>query len=324
METYESIREWKELNITNFLDDIVSLNDFHDQVMLKVLRLATMKMETGPAPCDFCWFITGSGGRQEQGVISDQDHGIAYEISTEENDLYFKVFGKEISYGLYKVGYPYCEGKVMSSNPEWCKSYDGWQVQLNDWMHDKSWESIRYLQIFYDARVLHGKMEFINQLKSSIHAYQLQHPILLTRFTANVEHVKNVIGPVGQLLVERHGLYQGCVNLKYSGFLPYVNAIRLLSIREGIVETSTLVRMNKLIQIQEYASLLKNSEKNYIDLLIYRLMLSQVESYSDTHYLQIEKLTKAERRDLKCIIKAGTKLHREVIALLKKGVHNGI
>lgn len=324
METYESIREWKELNITNFLDDIVSLNDFHDQVMLKVLRLATMKMETGPAPCDFCWFITGSGGRQEQGVISDQDHGIAYEISTEENDLYFKVFGKEISYGLYIVGYPYCEGKVMSSNPEWCKSYDGWQVQLNDWMHDKSWESIRYLQIFYDARVLHGKMEFINQLKSSIHAYQLQHPILLTRFTANVEHVKNVIGPVGQLLVERHGLYQGCVNLKYSGFLPYVNAIRLLSIREGIVETSTLVRMNKLIQIQEYASLLKNSEKNYIDLLIYRLMLSQVESYSDTHYLQIEKLTKAERRDLKCIIKAGTKLHREVIALLKKGVHNGI
>lgn len=324
METYESIREWKELNITNFLDDIVSLNDFHDRVMLKVLRVATMKMETGPAPCDFSWFITGSGGRQEQGVISDQDHGIAYEISTEENDLYFKEFGKEISYGLYKVGYPYCEGKVMSSNPEWCKSYDGWQIQLNDWMHDESWESIRYLQIFYDARVLRGKMEFIHQLKSSIYTYQLQHPILLTRFTANVEHVKNVIGPVGQLLVERHGLYQGCVNLKYSGFLPYVNAIRLLSIREGIVETSTLVRMNKLIQIEEYAPLLKNSEKNYIDLFIYRLTLSQVESYSDTHYIQIEQLTKAERRDLKRIIKGGTKLHREVIALLKKGVHNGV
>ncbi|QUG42567.1 hypothetical protein KD050_04650 [Psychrobacillus sp. INOP01] len=324
METYESIREWKELYITNFLDDIVSLNDFHDQVMLKVLEVATKKMKRVPAPCDFSWFITGSGGRLEQGMISDQDHGIAYEISNDENDLYFEVFGKEISYGLHKVGYPYCEGKVMSSNSRWCKSYDGWNLQLQDWVDDESWESIRYLQIFYDARVLHGKVGFIHQLKSYIHAYQLQHPNLLNLFTANVEHVKNVIGPLGQLLVERHGLYQGSVNLKYSGFLPYVNAIRLLSIREGILETSTLVRMSHLIQIREYAVLLKNTERNFSDLLKYRLSLSKVESYLDTHYLQVEKLTKAEQKDIKRIIKGGIKLHREVIALMKKGVHNGV
>lgn len=324
METYESIREWKELNITNFLDDIVSLNNFHDQVMLKVLEVATSKIELGPAPCDFTWFLTGSGGRLEQGLISDQDHGIAYEIANAENEMYFQVLGTEISKGLYEVGYPYCEGKMMSSNPEWCKSYDGWNIQLHDWMADESWESIRYLQIFYDARVLHGKVGFIYQLKSFIHAYQIQHPILLSRFTANVEYVKNVIGPIGQLLVERHGLYQGCVNLKYSGFLPYVNAIRLLSIREGIMETSTLARMSKLIQIQEYAGLLKNSVINFSNLLKYRLSLLQVERYSDTHYLQIGKLTKPERRDIKHILKDGSKLHREVIALMKKGVHNGI
>ncbi|MFJ7827557.1 DUF294 nucleotidyltransferase-like domain-containing protein [Psychrobacillus sp. NPDC096623] len=324
METYESIRKWKELNITSFLDDIVSLNAFHDQVMLKVLDVAAKRMDTYPAPCDFSWFITGSGGRLEQGLISDQDHGIAYEIANDENDLYFQVFGAEISTGLYEVGYPYCEGKVMSSNARWCMSYDGWTRQLQDWVNDESWESIRYLQIFYDARVIHGKMGFIQQLKSFIHAYQSKHPILLSRLIANVEHVKNVIGPIGQLLVERHGIYQGCVNLKYAGFLPYVNAIRLLSIREGIVETSTLVRMNQLIQFQEYAVLLKKSERNFADLLTYRLSLSQVESYSDTHYLHVEKLTKIEQKDIKRIIKGGIKLHREVIALMKKGVPNGI
>jgi len=324
VETYESIREWKQLNMTNFLDDVVSLQDFHDQVMQKVLDVAINKMPAGPAPCEFSWFITGSGGRLEQGLISDQDHGIAYEISNEENDEYFKLFGTEISYGLHMVGYPYCKGKIMSSNPQWCKSYEGWETQLYDWMTDESWESIRYLQIFYDARVLHGKVVFIHYLKNLMHAYQSQHPILLQRFTANVEHVKNVVGPIGQLLVERHGMHQGCVNLKYSAFLPYVNAVRLLSIKEGIVETPTLVRMNKLIQNQKYAGLLKNSEKNFSDLLMYRLSLSPIENYSDSHYLQVARLSKDERKDIKRIFKGGVRLHGEVIAFMKKGVHYGI
>ena len=324
METYESIRVWKELNIANFLDDIVSLNDFHDQVMLKVLEVASKKIGASPAPCDFSWFITGSGGRLEQSLISDQDHGIAYEIANDENDLYFKVLGTEISYGLYEVGYPYCEGKVMSSNPLWCKSNIDWDTQLAFWVDDESWESIRYLQIFYDARVLYGNVEFIQRLKTYVHEYQLQHPILLSRFTANVEYVKNVIGPVGQLLVERQGLYKGCVNLKYAGFLPYVNAIRLLSIKEGIVDTSTLDRMAHLNRIKEYEGILKDTERNFKDLLVFRLSLSQVESYADTHYLQVEKLTKTEQKDIKRIIKGGIKLHREVIAMMKKGGPNGI
>lgn len=324
MKTYESIREWKELNIVNFLDDTDSLNDFHDQVMLKVLEIATSNMGIDSAPCAFSWFITGSGGRLEQGLISDQDHGIAYEFSNDENDLYFQMLGAEISKGLYEVGYPYCEGKVMSSNPMWCKSYEAWITQLSSWFQDDSWEAIRYLQIFYDARVLQGKVGFIHQLKSTIYEYQIQHPILLNRFTTNIEHVKNVIGPVGQLLVERHGLYQGCINLKYSGFLPYVNAVRLLSIREGIIDTSTLVRINKLIQMPVYTDLLKYSEINFKDLLNYRLLLTQAETYSDTHYIKVEKLTKSQQKDIKRIIKDGIKLHREVIAMMKKGVHNGI
>lgn len=324
METYESIREWKELNIVNFLDDTDSLNDFHDQVMLKVLEVAMSNMKIDSAPCAFSWFITGSGGRLEQGLISDQDHGIAYEFSNDENDLYFQMLGAEISRGLYEVGYPYCEGKVMSSNPMWCKSYEDWITQLSSWFQDDSWEAIRYLQIFYDARVLHGKVRFIHHLKSTIYEYQIQHPILLSRFTTNIEHVKNVIGPVGQLLVERHGLYQGCINLKYSGFLPYVNAVRLLSIREGIIDTSTLVRINKLFQMQVYTDLLKYSDVNFQGLLNYRLLLTQAETYSDTHYIKVEKLTKSQQKDIKRIIKDGIKLHREVIAMMKKGVHNGI
>lgn len=316
METYEAIREWKDQEITKLTDDVITLNDFHDQVMRKVMSIALQKMAQPTPPSSFTWFITGSGGRREQGIISDQDHGIVYEISDAQNDAYFQQLGEELSYGLFVTGYPYCQGKIMTSNPIWCKSFDAWKVQIQNWMEDESWESIRYLQIFYDARTLFGENEFIVQLKKAIYLYQVKNPILLQRFAENIKHLKSVIGPVGQILVERHGIYQGCVNLKYAAFLPYVNAIRLLSIKEGIYETSTLDRMNRLILLFGYGETLFNCEKNFAALLQYRLSLFKASSYSDTHYLNIETLSKEERKDIKRILKDGKRLHEVVLTMI--------
>lgn len=313
VESYEAIREWKDHQIINHIDDTIALNAFHDQVMLQVMRVAKGKM--GDPPCDFSWFITGSGGRYEQGVISDQDHGIVYEESSDEYAKYFQKLGEEISYGLHIAGYPYCLGKVMSSNPLWCRSLHSWQNQIQSWLEEDSWEAIRYVQIFFDARVLYGNQEYIQQLKSQIFDFHLIQPSHLIRFTSNVMHLKSGIGPIGQILVERHGVYRGCVNLKYAAFLPYVNAVRLLAIKERIYETSTLGRMKKLIQQKGYENLLRACEESFSNLLMYRLSISKVETYLDTHYINIENLTKEKRRDMKRIIKNGKKLHDEVIEM---------
>ncbi|MGE7665613.1 DUF294 nucleotidyltransferase-like domain-containing protein [Ureibacillus composti] len=314
MKTYESIKIWKDENIPSFLSDSVLINNFHDQVMLKVLEVAQSKMGYIKPPCEFTWFITGSGGRFEQGVISDQDHGIIYEFSNEENDAYFRKLGEEISYGLDWIGYPFCKGNIMSSNPIWCKSLHDWQQQIQEWMDKESWEAIRYLQIFYDARTLFGKINYVLQLKQLIYQYQLEYPMLLRRFIANIMHLKNGIGPMGKIIVEQYGPYQGCVNLKYSAFLPYVNAIRLLSIKEGIYETSTLERMRRLIHFG-YEELLRDCEDNFKLLLQYRLSLLQGEDYMDTHYIKIKKISKEDRKIIKRIIKDGKILHDEVIQL---------
>lgn len=316
LETYESIKEWKNSNLSSFLTNNVSLNTFHDQVMQKVLEVAKGNMKQKRSPCKFTWFITGSGGRFEQALISDQDHGIIYEQSSKENDLYFKQLGEELSYGMDTVGYPYCNGNIMSSNPIWCKSVTDWELQLRKWMGEESWESIRYLQIFYDARALYGSEDYIKQLKAAIYHYQNDNPTLLMRFMENVKHLKNAIGPMGQLLAEQHGSYQGHINLKYTAFLPYVNSIRLLSIKEGICATSTLERIIELQEKEEYKELLKYSYENFMTLMNYRLSLFKVKEYDDTHYLNVKTLTKEQRKELKRILKYGKKLHDEVIELV--------
>lgn len=317
--TYESIKEWKEQNISTFKNDLIGLNSFHDQIMRKVLKVAIEKLNKGEPPCDFSWFVTGSGGRFEQGFISDQDHGMIYMEDSEECHLYFKALGEELADGLAFVGYPYCKGYIMSSNPLWCKSFQGWKEQLLAWMESESWGAIRYLQIFYDARVIEGEEPYIKQLKTFIYDYQLEHPKLLKRFLANIMHIKNIIGPLGQILVERYGTYQGCIDLKYSAFVPYVNAIRILAIKEGIYETSTLARISQLTQQKEYGQLLQNCEQNFELLLKYRLSLYKVNDYSDTHYLRIAGLEKEKKKQIKQILKTGVRIHDEVIELIEKG-----
>lgn len=316
METYETIKQWKEQHISSFLDSSKSLNEFHDQVMLKVLKVALRKMNKGPIPCQFTWFITGSGGRLEQGLISDQDHGIVYLNSNGENEAYFLALGEEISYGLHIVGYPYCKGNIMSSNPVWCKSIEKWENQLMQWMEDESWEVMRYLQIFYDARQLFGNPENLVRLKKIIYQYQLQNPNLLKRIAANMKHVKNAIGPMGQIMVEQYGIYQGYINLKYTAFIPYVNSIRLLSIKEGVFENSTVDRLEKLSQMEQYKKLLKHCKSNFLHLIDVRMTILNAMNYDDTHYLNVKKLTNDQRKEIKKVLKDGKSLHDHVMALI--------
>lgn len=319
METYEAIRLWKNQQIQHFRQDSAALNRFHDEVMLKVLKVAKRKINLTIPSCRYTWFIMGSGGRLEQGIVSDQDHGLIYESSNEKNDWYFKQLGTELADGLHLVGYPYCQGKIMSSNPLWRKSFDEWKRQILRWLEDESWDSIRQLQIFFDGRTLYGEEAMIRELKSFIFMYLQDHPQLLQRFVQNTEHIKNGIGRMGQILVERYGIYEGCVDLKYAAFLPYVNAIRLLSLKEGLFETPTLVRMAKLKNIKAFSQPLEHSEENFRSLLTYRLALAEAAHYTDMHYLHVQTLSKQERRVLKQIMKDGKQLHEYVLAHMKKG-----
>ncbi|MCU9614447.1 DUF294 nucleotidyltransferase-like domain-containing protein [Caldibacillus lycopersici] len=317
---YEAINQWKTNNIMHYMTNPKALNQFHDLIMEKVFHLAITRLLPNKPPCDFCWFITGSGGRLEQGMISDQDHGIVFQTYSEENNAFFLQLGKEISDGLDIVGYPYCKGNVMSANPLWCKPLSEWKNQLVSWMEEGSWESIRNLQIFYDARSLIGNDCFLHGLKKMIFEYERKHPPLLERLMDNIMHIKKAIGPLGQIIVNTTGEHRGSIDLKYSAFIPYVNAIRLLSIKEGLLDTSTIARMKQLSTIDNYRLQMKNYITNFKALLEYRHTLSKVNSYEETHYLNIQRLPPSNRKEIKKILKDGKNLHQYVHSLIKKGV----
>lgn len=298
------------------------LNDRHDLTLKEAFAVVYEEFtkEHGKAPCDFVWFVTGSAGRKEQGIISDQDHGMIYQEDEPAVQAYFSALGKLVSDALNTIGYPYCEGNVMSSNHIWCKSFAGWKKQLRKWMEMENWESIRYLQIFYDSRGLIGNGELVQGLKGVIHDYRQEHPALLVRFLNNVMRIKKGVGIFGQFFVERSGAHRGSLHMKNTLYLPYVNSIRLLAIKEGIIATSTLERIAELKNRSSYESLMKEYETYFRRILLLRIVSFQdATDYSDVHFLNINKLTKEERADVKHLLRKGIKLYQQVKRLIEKG-----
>lgn len=213
--SYREIRQWRDEHIQKVWDDSKKLNECHDMVMKATVQKAIGKIESeyGPAPAHFTFFLTGSGGRSEQLIWSDQDHGLIF-AGEEVAQPYFLQLGKEISSGLNIVGYKFCDGNVMASNPKWCHSVEEWKKQICDWLSMASFETLRYFTTFFDARALVGDPDAVNSLKDYAFQKLKEEPYLYVRLLDNISHVKKGIGVLGQLLPSLEGKNHAQLNLK--------------------------------------------------------------------------------------------------------------
>jgi CBS domain-containing protein len=315
--TYQTLKAFRAQNFCDTSSDYLQLNYLHDQIMRKVIQIAITQvhLDHGPPSTPFAFFVMGSAGRFEQGAYSDQDHGIVYKEASTEATKYYQYLGNEITRGLEIVGYKRCEGNVMCSNPLWCKSEKEWKDQIHHWITEQDWESIRHLLIFMDARNLVGDVTSIERLKELIFTTAMESPLLLRRMFENTLHIKNGLGLLGQFLEVTHGRYAGTINLKETAFFPYVNAIRLLSIKENIKITATIQRIEKLCEFPLYPPILTNARSDFFQLLKIRhsLQISSTPcSNTAGHYINPYQLSIENRHDLKKILRNAFQLHKQL------------
>lgn len=313
---YNEIKRWRQEQLITVSNNHNKLNSFHDEVIYKTVQLAIdrMRSEWGKPPAPFAFFLMGSGGRFEQSVWSDQDHGIIF-AGDNTHQLYFLALGKEIVNGLTVVGYEQCDGKVMSSNPLWCQSISDWENQIAEWLNEASWQSLRHFLTFFDSRVLIGEASFLDQVKEEAFLLLDKQPKLYLRLIDNVDFIKKGIGFFGQLLPEQHGKKTGSIKLKQTTFFPYINALRLLALKEKIVYPSTITRFSKL---PSHYNTIKAYETDFLHLLDFRLRYRKnAASYQEVHLVSIHSLTKKEKQTLKYLMKQGYKLFSETKSIIE-------
>ncbi|GGK36568.1 hypothetical protein GCM10010965_31870 [Caldalkalibacillus thermarum] len=293
------------------------LNGDGDEDILSAVSQAVtaVKCTEGTPPAAFAWFVMGSAGRGEHLPGSDQDHGLVYDQDDEEIQRYFLALGREISAQLEQKGFPLCIGQVMSSNPRWCRSLSGWDLQLQEWLMEGRWESLRYVLIFMDARTLVGDAQLVYDLRERVYSYCAQNPAILLRLWENTAWLKKGLGLFGQFLTEEKGPHAGAINLKETGLFPYINAARLLAIRESVHETSTVLRLERLYALALYGWL-ETYQACFKRLMAYRQRAGVT---NHPGYIRVTDLSREEKKELKHLIRKGAELYRRTGQWLKRG-----
>ena len=192
------------------------------------------------APCPYALMVLGSAGRGESLLALDQDHAVIFAEGEPDGpeDRWFAEFGRRVGDILHEVGVPYCPGGVMSGEPGFRGSLATWRGRIGHWISRASPDDLLSVDIFYDFRPVHGDGALAAMLwdeawRAAEGAFGF---LKLLAETNSVQ--EDPFGFLGRLKSE-----DGRIDLKRHGLRPIVSSARLLALRHGIAERSTLARI---------------------------------------------------------------------------------
>lgn len=230
-------------------DIVTMLSLINQDIHARALELVIA--ELGPPPSPICLYVTGSHGRRENLLLPDQDHGLIIADQPEQPEIqydrYFVELTSRLADRLHLVGFPLCSGQIMASNPLWRKSVSEWQTQIDYWFERQVRELGRFATVLFDAAPIWGDHALFGEVQEfAFRRLHQHHDVLRTMYEEAGKHT-TPIGFLGRFITEKRGPHQGELNIKRSGLLFVVEGIRILALRHGIRETSTIRRAEKLV-----------------------------------------------------------------------------
>jgi len=238
--------------------------DIHRRVV--DLCLAGMAAEgLGAPPVRFALTVMGSGGRGESFLHPDQDNGLILDDYPDAEhtriDGWFIALAERVTGMLDRIGFPLCRGGVMAINPVWRKTRSQWRQQLLGWGRRRGTIAIQFSDIFFDFVHAAGDDGFVHDLRRSVTATLKASPGYLVEMAREAAQYGVALGWFGRFVTEREPPeHRGEINLKFAGAMPLVTNVRLLALKHGIAETSTLER----IHILHGKGALGGDEKDYL------------------------------------------------------------
>lgn len=220
------------------------LSSIYDSSTERIIQLAME--EIGPPPAAFAFIGMGSQGRQEPTLVTDQDNGIIY-FGKNENQQYFINLGEKVSQGLNTIGINYCEGKVISSNPAWCKPLETWKRDFNHRITTPESQEMLDLSIFFDFRLVYGDSQLVQELRNHVNVSLQDRSDFFHLFAKQAQKFKPPSRGIGGGLLGLSSVESSDreMNLK-DLIMPIVSFARLYALKNNIQQTNTIDRLNML------------------------------------------------------------------------------
>jgi PAS domain-containing protein len=234
-----------------------------DKICEKVI--SNLVSEAGPPPCSFSFIQTGSAGRMEQTLFTDQDNGIIFgDCEGEQLQAayrYFSELGGRINAVLAETGYNLCKGNNMAGNPLWCQPLRVWKQNFSGWIRNPDPQNLLEISIFFDFRHCAGDRELTESLRDYISNDLTTNDIFFHHMAAAwKDH-----NPSPELSEAKK------TDIKRI-LMPLTGLIRLYTLKHGIISHSTSTRLISLYTGGHFdRSLLRDSLKALRDLTNLRL-----------------------------------------------------
>ncbi len=218
------------------------ITDIADTVTRRLLKLA--ETELGPAPVPYLWAACGSQGRQEQTGVSDQDNCIIIDDSVTPDDMpYYADLARFVSDGLNAVGYFYCPGDMMATNPRWCQPARVWRRYFQGWINTPSPEAQMLASVMFDLRPIGGQVSLFRTLQEETLAAASKNSIFVAHMVSNSVKHAPPLGLLRSFATIRSGEYKNHVDMKLGGVVPVTDLGRVYALRGRISAANTRARL---------------------------------------------------------------------------------
>ena len=251
-----------------------------------------------------CLIVLGSEGRKEQVLKTDQDNALILRDGFDHPEL--TSVTRRFTEALLGFGYPECPGKIMVSNPEWCRSVTAFKETIFAWCNAYSEESLMNLAIFVDAAFVAGEAALLDELKANLFTRIKDDQGFFANFAKPVLMFETPLSFLSNFVTEKDG-HKGELDLKKGAVFPLVHGIRALALEKGIETPSTVERIKALNNMglinREFAGELIESF-NFLLTLRVNFQLEKLDAgRAIDNYIKPEKLSKLDRDLLRDVLK---------------------
>jgi CBS domain-containing protein len=298
----------------------------NDQIQDRVLTL--LEEELGAPPVAFCWLLLGSEGRREQTFKTDQDNAIIYadpvgEEQTKAAQEYFTLFARKAIDHLVNCGYPLCPGEIMAVNPKWCQPLSVWKKYFSAWISEPEPQEVLHATIFFDFRAEFGKTVLADELRTHLREVSSRQEIYLYHLAQECLGGRAPLSFFKNFIVEKNGEHQNKLDIKRQGLTPFVNFARVLALKYGISETSTLARFQVLSQEGHISEELWASAREAYEMQMQLRLIHQLtqidEGVLPDNHIDPSKLSDLEKKMLKESFEVIDRLHGVLKTLFPMG-----
>ncbi len=297
----------KEENAVSLTNIITVVND---AIGKRVQEIALAEMDRrgkGAPPVNFAWIGMGSEGRKAQTIRTDQDNGIIFENVPAENydavKEWFLEYAEIVVSGLHECGFPLCKGNIMATNPELCNSIDIWKETFETIIKKADSKELLDASIYFDFRCIYGKRELSDELWAYLFERMETHKFFLRYFAENILQASRPPIKKWAWKFVAFGVKPDEFDIRREATAPLDAAIRLLALHSGIKETSTLKRLQGILESGNMSKVLANNVHVAFDFILklrFKLEFTfETQPETSNHMVDTEELSAIELRKLK-------------------------